>query len=83
MGGPKRWIWRKIRIGIDEETVENRAVEVTISNVDDAPMLPELPDQIPLEHVIGSVTADGAYDTRKCHVALALLGPLGAVPVME
>lgn len=26
-GGPKRRIWRKIHIGIDEETLEVRAVE--------------------------------------------------------
>lgn len=70
-GGPKRRIWRKIHIGIDEETLEVRAVEVTTSNVGDAPMLPELLDQIPLDQDIGSVTADGAYDTRKCHDAIA------------
>ena len=32
-GGPKRRIWRKIHIGIDEETLEVRAVEVTSSNI--------------------------------------------------
>jgi hypothetical protein len=25
-GGPKRWVWRKIHLGIDEETLEVRAV---------------------------------------------------------
>ena len=30
-----------------------------------------LPNQIPLNQDIGSVTADGAYDTRKCHDAIA------------
>jgi hypothetical protein len=30
-GGPKRRFWRKIHIGIDEETLEIRAVEVTSS----------------------------------------------------
>jgi len=70
-GGSKRRIWRKIHIGIDEETLEVRAVEVTTSNVGDAPMLPELLNQIPLNQDIGSVTADGAYDTRKCHDAIA------------
>ena len=34
-------------------------------------MLPELLDQIPPVQDIGSVTADGAYDTRKCHEAIA------------
>ena len=34
-------------------------------------MLPELFNQIPEEQDIGFVTADGAYDTRKCHDAIA------------
>ena len=58
-GGSKRRIWRKIHIGIDEETLEVRAVEVTTSNVGDAPMLPELLAQIPSAQDIGLVTADG------------------------
>jgi hypothetical protein len=41
-GGSKQRIWRKIQIGIDEETLEVRAVKVTTSNVGDAPFLPEL-----------------------------------------
>jgi hypothetical protein len=69
-GGPKRRVWRKIHIGIDEQTLEIRAVEITGSNTGDAPMLPELLDQIPRDQQIGSVTADGAYDTRRCHNAI-------------
>ena len=79
-GGTKRRIWRKIHIGIDEETLEVRAIEVTTSNVGDAPMLPELLDQIPLDQNIGSVTADGAYDTRKCHNAIAVRGAHAVIP---
>ncbi len=41
-GGPKRRIWREIHMRIDEVTLEVRAVEITTSNVGDAPMLPEL-----------------------------------------
>lgn len=62
-GGSKRRIWRKIHIGIDEETLEVRAVEVTTSNVGDAPMLPGLLDQIPPDQSVGSVIADDVYDT--------------------
>lgn len=79
-GGPKRRIWRKIHIGIDEETLEVRAVEVTTSNVGDAPMLPDLLNQIPDDQDIGSVTADGAYDTRRCHNAIAARGAHAVVP---
>ncbi len=70
-GGPKRRIWRKIHIGIDEETLEVRAVEITGSNIGDATVLPDLLDQIPADEQIGFVTADGAHDTRKCHEAIA------------
>lgn len=44
MAGPKRRLWRKIHIGIDEETLEIRAIEVTSSSVGDAPILPNLLD---------------------------------------
>ena len=79
-GGSKRRIWRKVHIGIDEETLEVRAVEVTGSNIGDAPILPELLDQIAIDEQIGSVTADGAYDTRKCHEAIAARGATAIIP---
>ena len=41
-GGAKRRVWRKVHLGIDEQTLEIRAVEVTSSDIGDAPMLPEL-----------------------------------------
>ena len=82
-GGTERRVWRKIHIhcpggewhirregGIDEKTLQIRAAEFTTSDVGDAPMLPELLDQIPPDQVIASVTADGAFDTRKCHDAI-------------
>jgi hypothetical protein len=59
-GGPKRRVWRRIHLGIDEETLEIRAVEITGSHVGDAPVLPDLLSQIPADQEIGSVTADGA-----------------------
>ena len=65
--GPKRRIWRKVHIGFDEETLEVRAVEITGSYIGDAPTLPELLGEIPAGEEISSVTADGAYDTRKFH----------------
>ena len=34
-------------------------------------MPPERLNQIPPEQQIASVTADGAFDTRKCHEAIA------------
>jgi hypothetical protein len=79
-GGSKRRVWRKIHIGIDEETLEVRAAKVTGSNIGDAPMLPELLNQIPSSQDIGSVTADGAYDTHKCHEAIAASGAHAVIP---
>jgi hypothetical protein len=75
-GGAKRRVWRRVHLGIDEQTLEIRAVEVTSSDVGDAPMLPELLSQIPPDQEIASVTADGAYDTRKCHRFGGLRGPI-------
>jgi len=60
VGGPKRHLWRKVHIGIDEETLEIRAVEVTTSSIGDAPMLPDLLNQIPPDEDIRSVTAEAA-----------------------
>ncbi len=79
-GGPKRRIWRKIHIGIDGETLEVRAVEVTTRTIGDAPMLSELLSQIPPDQDVGLVTADGAYDTRKCHDAIAARGAHAVIP---
>jgi len=92
-GGTKRRVWRKIHIGIDEQTLEIRAAELTTSDVGDAPMLPELLDQIPPDQEIASVTApsrglhanhcratDGAFDTRRCHDAIAACGAAAIIP---
>ena len=79
-GGSKRRVWRKIHLGTDEHTLEVRAIEVPSSDVGDAPMLPELLDQIPPDQEIGSVTADGAFDTRKCHDAIAERGAHAVIP---
>ena len=43
-------------------------------------MLPELLNQIPDEQDIGSVTADGAYDTRKCHDAISTRNAHAVIP---
>ena len=79
-GGPKRRVWRKIHLGIDELTLEIRAVEVTGNHIGDAPVLHDLLSQIPAEQEIGSVTADGAYDTRNCHDAIADRGAQAVIP---
>ncbi len=42
--------------------------------------LPDLIGQIPADEEIGSVTADGAYDTRGCHDAIANRGAHAVIP---
>ncbi len=66
--------------GINEETLEIRAIEVTSSSIGDAPMLPELLEQVPPDEEIGADTADGAYDTRKCHDAIAARKAHAVIP---
>ena len=78
--GAKRRVWRMIHIGIDERTLEIRAAEFTTSDIGNAPMWPELLNQIPLAQEIASVTADGAFDTRKCHEAIAARGAAAIMP---
>ena len=59
-GTRRRRSWRKLHIGVDAETGEIRASELTTSNVDDGSQVEPLLDQItaPLASLIG----DGAYD---------------------
>jgi len=45
-------------------------VAFTPSSDGDSPVLPELLDHIPEGEEIGTVTADGALDTRRCHTAI-------------
>ena len=78
--GPGRRVRHRIHLGIDEATLEVRAVEITGSHMGDAPVLPYLPGQIPIGEEIGSVTADGACDTRKCHNAIADRGAHAVIP---
>jgi hypothetical protein len=49
MRGTKRRVWRKVHVGIDGKNLETRAAEFTISDIGDAPLLPELLDQIPAD----------------------------------
>ena len=79
-GASRRRQWRKIHIGIDAETLEVRAVEMTSNRIGDAPVLPGLLAQIPVQERIGSVTADGIYDTKGCHAAIAARGADAIIP---
>ena len=79
-GGPKRRVWRKVHLGIDEDTLEICSVEITGSHIGDAPVLPDLLCQLPEDEPIGSITADGAHATCKRHDAIAYRGAHAVVP---
>lgn len=62
--------WRKVHLAMDTATSDFRAGEFTSSSDGASPVLPVLPDQIPEDEKIGTVTAGGANDTRRCHSAI-------------
>ncbi len=80
-GADYRRQWRKVHLAIDAQTLEVRAVGVSTSSVGDAPMLADLLAQIPESEAIGSVSGDGAYDTKGCHAAIAQRGAHAVIPV--
>ncbi|MBL3598076.1 IS5 family transposase [Rhodovulum sulfidophilum] len=80
-GSSRRRQWRKIHIAMDTETGDIRAVEFTSSRQGDSPLLPDLLSQIPEGEEIATVTADGAYDTRRCHAAIIERGADAIIPI--
>ena len=75
--------WRKVHLAMDTATSDIRAVEFTPSSDGDSPVLPELLDQIPEGEQIGTVTADGAYDTRRCHTAIIDRQATAIIPIRK
>lgn len=55
-------------------------MEITRSHIGDAPILPDLLSQVPADQEIGSVTAVGVYDRRKCHYSIADRGAYAVIP---
>lgn len=80
-GPSRRRQWRKVHLAMDVATGDIRAVEFTSSQTGDSPVLPALLAQIPADQLIGTVTGDGAYDTRKCHSAIAERGATAIIPI--
>jgi hypothetical protein len=65
----KRRTWRKLHVAVDESTQEIVAALATTHAVGDSEVLPGLLDQVP--EPIDQVSADGSYDSRDCHKAIA------------
>ncbi len=82
-GAQGRRQWRKVHLAMDTATSDIRAVEFTPRRDGDSPVLPDMLDQIPEDEEIGTVTADGAHDTRRCHGASLARGALPIIPIRK
>ena len=69
--------WRKLHLGMDADTHEIVAVELTPDDVGDVSEIPHLLDQIDAD--VASMTADGAYDGEAVYDAVAERHPGAAV----
>src|SRR5215510_10268074 len=77
-GVGKRRTWRKLHLCIDEATLEIVSVVASTNDVSDAEALPDLLQDAP--GGIEQVSADGAYDQRKCYDTLNKHGAKAAIP---
>ena len=78
-GVKKRRAWRKLHLGVDADTGEIVAVELTSNDVDDGAPVGSLLDQV--EGAMASFTGDGAYDRGDVHGAVAARHPDASVVV--
>lgn len=72
---------RKVHLAADTATTDLCAEEFASSSDGDSPVLRDPPDQIPEDEDIGTVTADGAYDTRRRRAAIMNLQATAIIPI--
>ncbi|MEL7330569.1 MAG: IS5 family transposase, partial [Cyanobacteria bacterium J06559_1] len=77
-GISKRRTWRKLHLGIDEETGEILAAVVTTNDVHDGTVLKDLVEGA--EADIEQVSADGAYDQLGCYDVIEQQRARAAIP---
>jgi hypothetical protein len=77
-GWSKRRTWRKLHLGVDEATGEIVAAVASEAGVTDDDVVPDLMEQV--DRPIQLVSADGAYDKRKCYEALEATGAKVTIP---
>ena len=82
-GTHRRRQYRKVHLAMDTATGDVCAVEFTSSDKGDSPILPHLLAQIPPDETIGTVTGDGAFDTRRCHTAILERGGTAIIPIRK
>ena len=67
-GVSKRRTWRKLHLGVDEATGEILGAVVTTNGVHDSAVFADLLEATDAD--IEQVSADGAYDKRRCYEAI-------------
>jgi hypothetical protein len=77
-GWSKRRTWRKLHLAVDEATGEIVAAVASEAGVSDDEALPDLLALVKGE--VGQVSADGAYDKRRCYEALEQRGARAVIP---
>ena len=75
--------WREVHLAMDTATSDIRSVEFTSSSDCDSPVLPDLLGQISEGEDICTVTANGAYDTRRCHTAIIDRHATAIIPIRK
>lgn len=80
-GYSKRRTWRKLHLGVDEGTGEILAAVVSTNNVSDGEAFGDILDGV--EGEIETVSADGAYDKRKCYDKIEQRGAQANIPPRE
>jgi hypothetical protein len=78
-GSRTRRSWRKLHIGVDADTGQILAAELTGSEIDDGSRVGPLLNQV--EGPVASVTGDGAYDRDDVYAVVAERHPEAAVIV--
>ena len=74
----KRRTWRKLQLAVDEATGEIGAAVASPAEVSDDDALPDLLARVKGE--LGQISADGAYDKRRCYGAIEQHGAKAVIP---
>ena len=77
-GAEKRRVWRKLHLAVDPARHDIVAAEVSLENVHDTEVLPTLLN--PLRRKLGTIYADGAYDSKASHQLIASKGGAACIP---
>ncbi len=77
----KRRVWHKLHIAVDTSTHEIVAAELSLSNVTDAEVLPNLLKQT--RRKIIEISGDGAYGTRDCYDDIRIKQAVPLIPPRE